>query len=110
MVFRVNFLTFWIVANVAFAIVIENYAQLMDTSKMDGGPIIVNNGTVGFLEVFAVYLASLVVYKVSFGVIHIIKFKIFFNLFKNYKTPTFDMHEEVRKLRQQSNDWNESAD
>jgi len=26
MVFRVNFLTFWIVSNAAFAIVIENYA------------------------------------------------------------------------------------
>ena len=78
MVFRVNFLTFWIVANTAFAIVIENYAQLTDLTKTTG-PVIVNNGQVGFLEVFAIYLASLVIYKVFFGMIHIIKFKIFYS-------------------------------
>ena len=85
MVFRVNFLTFWILANTAFAITIENYAQLTDTSRTDGEPIIVNNGQIGFLEVFAIYLASLVIYKVFFGIIHIIKFKFFFGCLKKYK-------------------------
>ena len=75
MVFRVNFLTFWIVMNAAFAIVVETYASLTDTSNTDG-PIIVNDGSVGFLEVFALYLSSLVIYKVFFGVLHILNFKI----------------------------------
>ncbi len=98
MVFRVNFLTFWILANAAFAIVIENYAQLTGT-KTNAGPVIVNNGKIGFLEVFAIYLASLVVYKVFFGIFHILKFKILFTFVPNYKIPKFDLHEEVKKLR-----------
>lgn len=110
MVFRVNFLTFWIVSNAAFAIVIENYAQLTDTTKTDEGPVIVNNGKVGFIEVFAIYLASLVIYKVFFGVIHIVKFKILYNFVQRYRTPKFDLHEEVKKLRQKTRDWNESMD
>lgn len=100
MVFRVNFLTFWIVSNVAFAIIVENYAQL--TSNTQDGPIIVNDGKIGFLEVFAIYLASLVVYKVFFGLIHILKFKMFFGCVNKYKTPKFDMHDEVKRLRQQT--------
>jgi hypothetical protein len=108
MVFRVNFLTFWIVANTAFAIVIENKAQITDPAKNSGGgPIIVNDGKWGFLEIFAIYLAALVVYKVFFGVFHILKFKFLFNCLPKYKIPKFDMHQEVKKLRE-TQDWNES--
>jgi hypothetical protein len=98
MVFRVNFLTFWVVANAAFAIIVETYAQLSDTTNTEG-PIIVNDGSVGFLEVFALYLASLVIYKVFFGVLHIINFKIKSNFVAQYKTPKFDLHDEVKRLR-----------
>jgi hypothetical protein len=99
MVFRVNFLTWWVVANAAFAITIENYAQLTNTKSTDGGPIIVNDGSIGFLEIFAAYLAALVVYKVSFGVIHLLKFKIYSNFVAKYKCPKYDLHEEVKRLR-----------
>jgi hypothetical protein len=44
MVFRVNFLAFWIVSNAAFAIVIETYAQ----GSVDEGQII-NTGKIEFL-------------------------------------------------------------
>ena len=98
MVFRVNFLTFWIVSNVAFALVIENYATKPLTSE-DGGPIIVNDGKIGFIEVFALYLAALVTYRVLFGLLHILKFKILRNCSKKYKTPKFDLHEDVKELR-----------
>jgi len=50
-------------------------------------------------------LASLVAYKVFFGVIHILKFKVYSNFVAEYKTPKFDLHDEVKKLRQQTTDW-----
>lgn len=59
---------------------------------------------------FAIYLASLVMYKVFFGMIHIIKFKILFNCNKKYRIPKYDFHEEVKRLRAKTEDWNESID
>jgi len=107
MVFRVNFLTFWICANIFYAIIIENYAQVDDTSS--GEVIVANTGQFGFLEIFATYLACLVVYRVFFGGIHILKFKILRNFYRAYKTPIVDLHQEVKRLRQTTRDWNESV-
>ena len=61
MVFRVNFLAFWIVANAAFAIVVENYADgsmkaydaptpLGSTGAVGAGNLPrMNDGSIGFL-------------------------------------------------------------
>ena len=106
MVYRVNFLTFWITMNIAYALIIENLAYTTDTL---GGSTIANDGSFGFLECFAIYLMVLVIYRVFFGGIHIIKFKIMRNCMKKYKTPIFDLHKEVKRLRQTTRDWNESV-
>jgi len=119
MVFRVNFLAFWIVANAAFAIVVENYADgsmKAYTSPAPSGSAealgaklpLMNDGSIGFLEFFAIYLASLVVYRVTFGGLHILKFKVMSNFMVRYKTPKFDLHAEVKRLRKVTQDWNES--
>ena len=63
----------------------------------------------GFLEIFAIYLASLVLYRVTFGLLHILKFKFLRNCVKKYHTPKFDLHEDVKKLRKEITDWNESV-
>jgi hypothetical protein len=55
-------------------------------------------------------LASLVLYKVFFGMIHIFKFKLCFNCNRKYKTKKYDLHAEVKRLRQQTQDWNDSVD
>ena len=109
MVFRVNFLTFWIIMNATYALVVEDYAQYSNMAGQ-GEAVIVNNGTVGFLEVFACYLAALVAYKCFFGAQHIIKFKILTNFWKAYKMPKFDLHEEVKRLRAETENWAESFD
>ena len=108
MVFRVNFLTFWIIMNTVYALVVEDYAQY--SSSNFGEDIVVNTGTIGFLEVFAMYLASLVIYKVFFAAQHILKFKFLNNFSKQYKMPRFDLHEEVKRLRAETQDWNRSLD
>jgi hypothetical protein len=104
MVFRVNFVTFWVLANSAFAILTENYLSLPDQHAKKA----INDGSIGFLEVFALYLASLVVYRVFFGMIHILKFKTLTNCVRKYRTPKYNLHDEVRRLRQETVDWNES--
>ena len=72
-VFRVNVLAFWIACNAAFAIVIESYGSL--TTADAEGRIRVNDGTLSFLQVFAIYLAALVTFRLFFGTLHILKFK-----------------------------------
>ena len=105
MAFRVNFVTFWVCCNAAFVIVVEGFTETPNANH-EG----VNDGSIGFLEVFAMYLATLVVYRVFFGLLHILKFKTLTSCFccKKYKTPKFNFHDEVRKLRQETVDWNES--
>lgn len=39
---------------------------------------------------------------------HILKFKTLTNCVRRYKTPKFNLHDEVRRLRQETVDWNES--
>lgn len=100
MIFRINFLTFWVGMNVAYAIIIESYAETQTQTVLDG--------SFGFLEIFAAYLAFLVIYRVFFGSMHIFKFKVLSNCVKKYKIYKVDLHQEFRKLRKTPN-WNESV-
>ena len=91
MVFRVNFLTFWIVCNIGFAIFVENYATLpLDKNKLQ------NDGSFGFLEIFSAFLTSLVLFRVSFGAFHIIIFKFLSYFFSSYKVFKFDMLDDAK--------------
>tara|TARA_B100000780_G_scaffold70798_1_gene47326 strand:- start:205 stop:564 length:360 start_codon:yes stop_codon:yes gene_type:complete len=95
--------------NTAYAMIVEDYAT--DSSRVKNGEAkIVNNGTIGFIEVFAIYLASLVMYKTFFAVQHILKFKFMTNCFKSYRMPKYDLHDEVKRLRAETKDWNVSMD
>lgn len=106
MVFRTNFLLFWIVANTCYAMVIEQFVDSNPHTR--DGQIIVNDGSIGFLELFAMYIALLTVYRVVFGGLHLLKFKCLRILSQKYRAIEFDLHEEFRKLRQDATDWNES--
>lgn len=100
MMFRINFLTLWICLNVAYALAIEDYATNQDQT-------VINTGQWGFLEIFAAYLAVLVIYRVFFGGMHILNFKFKKCCIKKYKLTKVDLHEEFKKLRRAEN-WNES--
>ena len=101
-------MTFWVLANLTFVGLIETFSSLTGSDSANDGKVIVNDGKIGFLEVYALYLAALVLYKVFFGAIHIIKFKILYNCSKKYKIHKFEMLATVRKLRMQAEDWSES--
>jgi hypothetical protein len=72
--FRVNFVTFWIIANAIYVSVIDYF---VGQNKQ-----YVNDGSWGFMEYFSTYLAGLVIYRVFFAVIHIFRFKCRRNCFR----------------------------
>lgn len=65
--FRVNFVTAWALANVVYVMAISSFGG--------GDPRTKNDGHIGLLEVFAAYLAGMVVYRFIFGGLHILRFK-----------------------------------
>ena len=67
MMFRAHFITFWALCNVAYVIIVE---ALVDKPKQ-----IMNDGTWGFMEGFAVFIAGLVLFRFVFGLLHILRFK-----------------------------------
>jgi hypothetical protein len=83
--FRVNFVVFWIISNLGFILVVE---KITNGNTKD----VVNDGSIGTLEVFALYLAFMVVYKVIFGGLHILRFKKR-NFDKKYKIKIYTKDE-----------------
>jgi len=76
MKFRVHFLMFWVVVNIIYAFFVETYLDKYSNIARHDGKIIVNDGSLGFLEVFACIHAALAVGKFFFAFLYIIKFKI----------------------------------
>ena len=77
MMFRTKFLCLWIIFNLTEVFIIEKIGSI----KKD----VLNDGTIGFVEVFAIYMTALYVYKVMFGTIHILNFKFKMNCLRKYK-------------------------
>ena len=107
MVFRVNFLAFWIMSNVVFCVVVNNYTSISSATRKDG-LILSNDGEMTFLQIFAIFLASIVIFRVLFASISICKFKFLYNHVMRYNLYKFDLYEEAKRLRSEAEDWNES--
>ena len=96
--FRVNFLTFWVVANGAYAILITMFANKSNSREINTGHVS------GFLDVFSTYLAALMIYKFIFGLIHILKFKCRNSCGSKYKIRRINLMKEVRRIKKLEND------
>ena len=96
MMFRVNFLSFWTISNVAFVLLVEN----ITTSSAE----VINDGSFGLLEAFACYLAFMVLYKVFFGACHILRFKCKNNCSDKYKVGKVNLKKEYRKIKNELGD------
>lgn len=111
MVFRVNFLAFWLLCNTLFAGLIENMAsnEKTSTKMIDGSEhVVANCGETNFLLIFAMYLASLVLYKVFFGALSLLHFKLMSTCQTKYKVYSLDLDQEVKRLRAETRDWDKS--
>jgi len=64
--FRVNFFVFWVILNIGYVLLLSQFVA--STSPTN------NDGSFGFLEIFSMYLAGVVIYKCTFAIIHLIRF------------------------------------
>lgn len=89
--FRVNFFVFWVVLNIVYVLFIGT--AVASNSRT------VNNGQWHFLEVFSVYLAGVVVYKVVFAIMHLIRFKFRVYCYNDMRTERVDLKGEYERLK-----------
>ena len=95
--FRANILFIWIVANGAY------FWFVLGLAGSDS-PTEINNGSVGALQVFTMFLASLVIYKVIFATIYVCKWKCRYNCKKEYKVKRYNLEKNFRKMRAKQDD------
>lgn len=89
--FRVNFFIFWVVLNSAYILILGS--QVGSTSPT------INDGSIGFLEGFSMYLAGVIVYKVVFAALHLLRFRFRLYAYSDMKIKNVDMEKEYKKLR-----------
>mmetsp|Transcript_15193 Transcript_15193/g.23457 ORF Transcript_15193/g.23457 Transcript_15193/m.23457 type:complete len:300 (-) Transcript_15193:522-1421(-) len=99
MMFRTQFMMFWVVCNGLYVIIIEALVNQPTTQ-------VLNDGSYGFLEGFAVFIASLVVFRFGFGLLHILSTKFRTNCRKDrkYNVDEVNLKRENRRLRKQNDE------
>ena len=103
MTFRANFLFFWLLCNGAYFFVVLNIGTGGDKQT-------VNTGKLGPLEIFSLYLAGIVVFRVFFAILHTIKWKWRFCCNKKYKIQEYNLEIAFKKLKKEARTGGESTD
>ena len=104
MVFRTNFTFIWIIANGAYLIMI------LWSVEGSGNKTKVNDGTFGYLEVFSLYLAALVVFRLVFAVLYILNWKFKYTCLRRYRIQHHDLQSEFKRIKGRTNAHGESTD
>lgn len=104
MVFRTNFTFIWIIANGIYFILV------LWLVEGDGSRKVVNDGSFGYLEVFSLYLASLVVFRVFFSGLYILNWKLKYLLCSPYRVKYYDLQAEFKKIKSKTNVHGDSTD
>ena len=80
--------------------------------KLSGSndPQYINNGSVGPLQIFTLFLAFLVCYRVFFALLYVCKWKWRYNFNPAYKVTTYNLERTFRKLRTDQDDDGFSSD
>lgn len=94
--YRVIMLCFWMITNAIFATSVEKFVTTVHKEH-------VNDGTIGFLEVFSMYLAFMVLYRTIFGAAHILRFKCR-QYSEKYRTSELDLEVEFPKIKKMKTD------
>lgn len=64
-----------------------------------GDPTLVNDGSFGPLQGFTMFLAAIVVFRVVFGTLYVLKWKWRYNFDKKYQVTEYNLDRAFRKLR-----------
>ena len=104
LVFRTNFTFGWIVANGGYFILI------LWLVEGNGHKTTVNNGTFGYLEIFSLYLAALVMFRFTFAALYILNWKIKYCCCRSYRVKHHDLQAEFKRIKARTNVHGESTD
>lgn len=103
--FRTNFVLCWLAANMGYYILI---AQLVNSSSGSQVGDVVDSDD-GYLTYFSIYLAALVIFRVTFSVLYILMWKFRYNCQSRYKVQERDLTLEVKRIKK-TNENGESTD
>jgi hypothetical protein len=104
--YRTNFVLIWLAANMGYYIMI---VELVNTSG-DNQVGDVVDADHGYLTIFSCYLACLVIFRVTFAVIYICKWKFRYNFVAKYKVQERNLTQEVKKLKKHSSNGESTDD
>ena len=91
MVFRTNFVIFWLIANIVYYIMITEFVS---NEKADG--------SYGYLEYFSMVLAFLVLFRFFFGALYICSWKCKYCCCPKYKIQEQNLIDEFKNIKKRS--------
>ena len=97
--FRLNFLFFFILANGVYVILVD--ALVKDEKVTPGKPQLANDGTLYVIDYFTMYIAAMVMYKLLFAILHLIRFKCCAH---KYTPDVVNLDVEVKRMKKKSLD------
>ena len=101
--FRANFLFLWLCGNGAYFLIVLSIGTA-------GSGTVVNDGSMGVLEYFSLYLAAIVVFRVTFAILHTLKWKWRFTFNKKYKIGEYSLEESFAEIKQKFRTGGDSTD
>lgn len=94
MVFRTNFVLFWLFCNGIYYVVV-----LQMLNNINSSTIIVNSGQLTYFEVFSLYLAGIVVFRVFFSSLYLLLWRIRYGFLTGYTVIHHSIEEEFKRVK-----------
>lgn len=95
MVFRTNFLFFWVFLNGVYFLLVIFFVSVDADS-----PRVINDGSFGYMEIYSLYLASLVVFKSTAAIIFVIMWRQrIWSSKSGHKLPSYNLNKEFKRIK-----------
>ena len=101
--YRANFLFLWFCANGAYFVLVLRLGE-------SGDQLEVNDGSFNVLDGFSMYLAGVVVFRVFFGLMYVIKWQCRYCCNKKYKVSEYNLEQQFKKLKKNKENAESSDD
>lgn len=102
-VFRTNFVMFWLAANIGY------YILIVELVQAGTGQTYYDHDS-GYLVGFSLYLAAIVVFRVFFASIYILKWKCRYNCSKTYRVRQQNLVKEFKQIKSESKNGESTDD
>jgi len=94
-VYRTNFVLIWLMANVAY------YIMIIEIVSSSGGTVTgdIRDSDAGYLAYFSLYLAGLVTFRIFFASMYILNWKCRYNCLSKYRVKEQNLENEFKKIK-----------